>query len=289
MFAEEWPLMMFTLLSQLAIGTFIVLMIVRSLLGDKSTAAKLTNFGLKAVGPIMALALLLSFFHLGTPTGAFRSILNLGSSWLSREIFTAGGFFVLWGLTVYTLKKEGAGNGIGWLAVLAGVAAIFSMASIYNSSIRPAWANTHTFIAFFGATFVLGYAGAVAMIGHIMKGQNIPSEGMASLKKAGYLAIAAAIIPLVYLPVYLGSLNGGGEAAQASGQLLTNSYLFPLILRWVLSLAGVFMFVNLVNKQSKGARMLPAGAVLISLALVLVGEFIGRYVFYASGISIMVG
>ena len=98
MFAEEWPLMMFTLVSQLAIGSFLMLVLVRSLLTkqDPQGAAKLTNPGFKAVGVLMVVALLLSLFHLGTPTGAYRSILNLKSSWLSREILTAGGFLVFW-------------------------------------------------------------------------------------------------------------------------------------------------------------------------------------------------
>lgn len=82
MFAEEWPLMMFTLLSQLAIGTYVILLLIRMSLSksDARTAGQITNPGLKLTGPIMALTLIFSLFHLGTPMGAYRSILNLGSS-----------------------------------------------------------------------------------------------------------------------------------------------------------------------------------------------------------------
>ena len=291
MFNEEWPLMMFTLLSQLAVGIYLMLTIIRTLLGGKNskTANQITNFGMTAVGPLMGLALLFSLFHLGTPIGAYRSIGNLGSSWLSREILTAGGFLVLWVVSYYANKKEKAGVLLGWVTSIVGLLAIFSMASIYTSSIRPAWSNVHTYIAFFGTTLVLGCAGAVALIGHSVKGQLLSTEVMAILKKLGYVAVVASIIPLVYLPVFLANLNGGGTAAQASGMLLTGVYLFPLILRWVLSLVGVFMLVNVIYKQSKGARMLPANSILLAVTLILVGEFIGRYVFYASSVSIMIG
>ncbi|SHI81882.1 dimethyl sulfoxide reductase anchor subunit family protein [Desulfosporosinus lacus] len=291
MFAEEWPLMMFTLISQLAIGSFIMLVLIRSMLAkkDASSAQRLTSFGFLAVGPIMALALLFSLFHLGTPMGAYRSILNLSSSWLSREILTAGLFFVLWFATYKVYQKENAGNALGWITALVGLLTIFSMASIYSNSIRPAWSNAHTFIAFFGATLVLGYAGAAALIGHIAKGQTLSAEAMAALKKVGYAAAVALIIPLIYLPVYFGNLNSGDAAAQASSMLLSGSYLIPLVLRWVLSLIGVMMLINVIFKQSKGAKILPANSILLAVALILVGEFIGRYVFYASAVSIMIG
>lgn len=291
MFAEEWPLMMFTLISQLAIGSFILLVLVRSLLAPKDALAarNLTNFGIGAVGPLMALALIFSLFHLGTPFGAYRSLLNLGSSWLSREILTAGGFLVLWFFTYKAYQKESSGNSLGWLTSFVGLLTILSMASIYSNSIRPAWSNAHTFIAFFGATFVLGTAGAIALIGHIAKGQTLSSEAMAVLKKVCYVGAVALIIPLIYLPVFLGSLNSGDPAAQASSMLLTGSYLIPLIIRWAFSLVGVIMLTNLVLKQSKAGRILSANSILLAVALILVGEFIGRYVFYASAVSIMVG
>lgn len=291
MFAEEWPLMMFTFLSQLAVGSYLMLTIIRTLLGgkDSQTANQLTKFGMTAVGPLMGLALIFSLFHLGTPLGAYRSIANLGSSWLSREILTAGGFLVLWVVSYYAYKKENASNLLGWITSVVGLMAIFSMASIYASSIRPAWSNAHTYIAFFATTLVLGCAGAAALIGHSVKGQTLSVEAMDALKKVGYIAAVAVIIPLVYLPVFLSNLNGGDTAAKASSMLLTNSYLFPIILRWVISLVGVFILINVVYKQSKGARILPANSILLAVVLILVGEFIGRYVFYASSVSIMVG
>lgn len=290
MFAEEWPLMMFTLFSQLAIGSFILLVLVRSLLAknDAPSAKRLTNFGFLAVGPIMALALIFSLFHLGTPMGAYRSILNLGSSWLSREILTAGVFFVLWFVSYKAYQKENAGNTLGWVTSLVGLAAIFSMASIYGNSVRPAWDNANTYISFFGTTFALGSLGAASFIAYAAKGRALSPETSALLKKVSLIAVMAVILPLIYLPVFISGLGSGEGAAQASAQLLSGSYAITLVARGALSLIGAGLLFYGLSKAGT-AKTIPTNLVYLALVMVVIGEFIGRYVFYASAVSIMIG
>lgn len=290
MFAEEWPLMMFTLISQLAIGSFILLVLVRSMLAQKDAASakRLTNFGFLAVGPLMALALVFSIFHLGTPMGAYRSILNLGSSWLSREILSAGGFFVLWFASYKAYQKENTGSTLGWVTSLVGLVAIFSMASIYGNSVRPAWDNANTYIAFFGTTFALGSLGAASFIAYAAKGNTLSPETAALLKKVSLIGIVAVILPLVYLPVFISGLGSGEGAAQASAQLLSGSYAITLVARGILSVIGAgLLFYGLAKTAT--VRTIPTNLVYLALVMVVVGEFIGRYVFYASAVSIMIG
>ncbi|AFM02189.1 DMSO reductase anchor subunit [Desulfitobacterium dehalogenans ATCC 51507] len=286
-FAEEWPLMTFTLLSQLAIGLFIVLMLVKTSIGNQdSQASKAIRGGFTAVGPLTALALVFSLFHLGDPLGAPRSILNLGSSWLSREIMTAGGFFALWFVFWWLSRKGKESNALGWVTVLMGCAAVFSMASIYSSSIRPAWDNVNTYIAFFGATLAMGVLGAAGVIAFGLKGQT--SAGLAkALKNMSYLGVAAVLVPLAYLPVFISGLNGGGSTAEASAQILSES-MGVLAGRGVLSIAGAILLVAALNKGAKG-KALSTSTVYLALALVIAGEFIGRYLFYAMGVSPMIG
>lgn len=104
--------------------------------GDK-TPLEFTRFGFLAVGPVMALALIFSLFHLGSPALAFCAISNLGSSWLSREILFAVLFLVLWFATYSTLRKGKTVNFLGWMTALAGFVTVYSMAGIYAASIRP--------------------------------------------------------------------------------------------------------------------------------------------------------
>ncbi|TGE39339.1 DMSO reductase [Desulfosporosinus fructosivorans] len=290
MFAEEWPLMMFTLICQLAVGSYILLVLVRSILAQKDapSAKRLTSFGFLAVGPLMALALIFSLFHLGTPTGAYRSILNLGSSWLSREILTAGGFFVLWFVSYKAYQKETVGNGLGWLTSLVGLLVIFSMVNIYGTSVRPAWDNANTYIAFFGTTFALGSLGAASFIAYGAKGSALSPEILTILKKVSLIGIVAVIIQLIYLPVFISGLGSGVAASIASAQLLSGSYLFPLVVYGVLSLVGVGLLYYGLGKATN-TKSIPVNVVYLALIMVVVGEFIGRYVFYASAVSVMIG
>jgi len=287
LFAEEWPLMMFTLLSQFAVGTLTILFVLRLLVKDQVAKAKFTLPAIKIVVPVMAVALVLSLFHLGTPSGAYRSIFNLGSSWLSREILTAGGFFVLAAVCWAVYKNPAKGNALGLITALVGLAAVFCMASIYYNSVMPAWMSINTYVVFFGSTFVLGSLGALAVLALKFKGSEFSPEIKSAIKKVLVISIVALAVPLVYTPVFISGLSGGEAAARLSAQLFTGSYLAQLILRWLLSAAGVALLYVALAKKDK--PLAATNAVLLSLALVIVGEFLGRYVFYATAVPPVIG
>lgn len=288
-FAEEWPLMSFTLLSQLAVGTFIILMLIKTSMGNKdSQAAKAINFGFTAVGPITLLALIFSVFHLGDPLGAPRSILNLGSSWLSREILTSGGFLALWFAFWWLSRKGKESNALGWITALVGLSAVFSMASIYSSSVRPAWDNVNTYIAFFGATLTMGVLGASSTIIFGMKGNGLSTELTKSLKAMGYVGVVSVILPLIYLPMFISGLKGGDVTAVASAGILTGSTGL-LAISGVLLVVGIALLLYTLSKGGNQAKAVPTHIIYWALLLVLVGEFMSRYVFYAIGISPIIG
>lgn len=290
MFAEEWPLMMFTLLTQLAVGSFFMLVLVRTLLvkTEQKEANRFIQFGVKAVGVTMGIALVFSLFHLGTPSGAYRSILNLGSSWLSREILTAGGFFVLWFVIYLQLRKGNYSSALGWITSLIGLLVIYSMGSIYSTSVRPAWDNANTYLAFYGTTFLFGSVGATLSLFCSKKGTNLSDESLSTLKKVSIVGLVAVILPLVYLPVYISSLSGGNSAAMVSAQLLSGTYALTLVVRWILSVAGGVLLAYFISKLSK-KQPVSGNMLYLAFAAVILGEFIGRYVFYASAVSIMIG
>jgi anaerobic dimethyl sulfoxide reductase subunit C (anchor subunit) len=289
LFAEEWPLMTFTLLSQLAVGTFIILMLVKASLGSQaSQASKAINFGFTAVGPVTLLALIFSVFHLGDPLGAPRSILNLASSWLSREILTAGGFLVLWFAFWWLSHKGKESNALGWITALVGLTAVFSMASIYSSSIRPAWDNINTYIAFFGATLAMGVLGASSAIVYGMHGSALSSTLTISLKSMGYLGAAAVLLPLIYLPVFISGLKGGEAAAVASVQILTGN-MGMLVISGILLVLGIALLLHALFKGEPKVKSTFANFIYVALVLVLVGEFMCRYLFYAIGVSPIIG
>jgi len=289
MLAEEWPLLLFTLLTQFAIGTFVILILIRSHWNqDVTTESQLIRSGILIAGPVMAVALVLSVLHLGSPFGAYRAILNIGSSWLSREILITGVFFGLLVLCIYTHLVGKTSTILEKVTAIVGVAAVYSTASLYTHSIRPAWIDINTYITFFSTTLVLGALGAIGSIVFGTKGKNLSDEIGKVLKMIIYIAVFAILIPILYMPIFIAKLSGGGSAAMESAKLL-GGYAFPLLARWVLSLFGVGLLLYTLHKKDQSGQLLTMNMVYIGGSLVFAGEFIGRCLFYAIAVSVGIG
>ena len=124
---HEWPLVLFTLTVQLAVGLHLALLATKkptSGPGDpagsrpRSEAPRARSL---LVGVLMAAALAVSLLHLGAPLSAVHSLSNLEESWLSREILVVLVFLGLWGFRYWlgrrpgcrTLDGQGPGMGHG--------------------------------------------------------------------------------------------------------------------------------------------------------------------------------
>lgn len=286
-FSEEWPLMFFTLLTQFAVGTYIFIVVVRTFskkLGQEK-CMKLTGLGMTVTGPVMLAALILSLFHLGTPAGAYRAVLNWGSSWLSREILFAGLFFVLWFIG-YVMEKKGTWSQVlGWLNTVVGIAAIYSMSSIYASTVMPAWTDFNTYLSFFGTTAVFGAAGTVLFM--LLSKEEKNEQVMSVLKIVGITGIVAVLLQLIYLPIYASALAAEGAVGVKSLSVLAGNHLYTTVFRWILTAGGLAIILHGVFRKT----MTKAVAQLAAVAFVLVvaGEFLGRFIFYALGIPIDIG
>src|ERR1700742_2027822 len=95
---------------------------------DCHVASAALGFGLIALAP--------SLLHLGRPQLAFRAILGLRHSWLSREIVAFGAFAALTTLYAITVFAAGAAteSGIrvlGWSVAGTGAVAVFCSTMIY--------------------------------------------------------------------------------------------------------------------------------------------------------------
>jgi Fe-S-cluster-containing dehydrogenase component len=135
-FAHEWPLAIFTLLAALLVSVFSA-----SVFG-KVQPEPYSFIGAGVIG------MLLSLFHLGKKLRAWRAILNLKKSWLSREIFFFGAF---WGLSsIHLLFYQD--ELIAWAAAISGIIALFSIDKVYQLAIQPTpieMHSAHVFLSFF--------------------------------------------------------------------------------------------------------------------------------------------
>src|SRR5262249_13140921 len=87
----HWPLIVMLVLTQLSVGTFVVGIVLDDMLPGV-LAAMLRPFHSTGALMLGLLALVSSTCHLGRPHLAFRGILGLRHSWLSREILAFGLF-----------------------------------------------------------------------------------------------------------------------------------------------------------------------------------------------------
>ncbi|HOZ13868.1 MAG TPA: dimethyl sulfoxide reductase anchor subunit [Tenuifilaceae bacterium] len=114
---KEWPLVIFTLLSSLLVGWIVFL-----LFNPSST-----NYGYYFIG-LGLLGMGLSSLHLGKPFRAYRSIFNIKTSWLSREILFYS-LFVGLSSIVFLLSSN---LFLILLTVLVGVLLLIAIEYVYS-------------------------------------------------------------------------------------------------------------------------------------------------------------
>ena len=297
---SELPLVIFTIIAQMSVGSFVVLGLIH-LFGARTGRGaidKVSDPALYAIGPILVLGLLASMTHLGTPIRAINALRHLDSSWLSREILFGLLFAAIGGAFAFTqwfkwltprLRQALAG-----LAALVGLALIWSMTMVYLLPTVPAWDSWATPARFFATTFLLGslaVGAALVVTADVRRRRGAAADEvserviMSSLRGIAIGAIAMLGVEFVVLPLYLGKLATDGSAATtASAGTLVTTYGSYAVVQLVLVFLGVALlgvFLSRLAKRFSTARML-ALAPVAAFVLVFAGEIIGRMLFYAS-------
>jgi anaerobic dimethyl sulfoxide reductase subunit C (anchor subunit) len=300
MHVSEWPLVVFTILAQMAVGSFVVLGAVQLLArrhSDVATVDKLSRPALYAIGPVMVGGMLASLFHLGNPLNVFNVLNGLGSSWLSREIFFGSAFAVA-GAAFAVCQWR------GWLTpllrqVLAGVTAaiglvlVLSMSMVYMLDTVPAWNTWLTPLTFFVTAFLLGslaVGAAFVVEGWVRKARGKESDPAiealtrGTLRGVGIASIVLLAVEFVTIPTYSLWLTTDGSAAagQSAAALMAGGGAWFVARLVLVALgAGVLGFF-LYRTASKGTEKILAITAVSAFALVLVAETLGRVLFYNS-------
>ena len=288
---HEWPLVLFTLTVQLAVGFHLALLAV----GELSPRGHAVEPGRRRVrraslmvGMLMTAALTISLLHLGTPLNAIHTLANLDDSWLSREILAALVFLGLWGMGFWLEEHPGrspwAGRAAAWGAGVAGIILIWVMARIYMVPARPLWDHWLTGAGFLLTAILLGgAAGAVVLRAPLEPGGNtgrVLATPVIPLLAAGLAAALAQVGVTLVHPLTLELLGSPGEGSMA-------------IFRLLLLLAGSFFLMvplfRRVPRDLSGAGIRPGSSVrwaVAALALLGASELLGRMLFYSVAMSI---
>lgn len=288
---KEWPLIAFTLLSQTAVGFFLLFTVPLALSGTGTGAADVRLLRLRSLVFVLALlaaAAALSFFHLGNPFNAYRALNNVRTSRLSREIFFELLVLSVLGLLAL-LEWKRMGNsgalsliGLYLLAALAGVGLVWTMASIYRLEAVPVWNNAMTPFSFFMTAFVLGALGSAAAPAFklLREGEGVPPF----VGRFPMNAAALALLVLNFAGVVLFDPNFGirriGRREIDPGPSRVFTRLYGLRLAFLLSAAAAVVLTILAKPPltpSSPVQHLMIWAFVAALA----SETLGRVLFYA--------
>lgn len=305
MTTHDWALIVFTILTQMAVGSFVVLGIVHFFAARSSGMAeadRLSDRALLAIGPVIVLALVASLFHLGNPVNAYRAITNLNSSWLSREIFCAvlftgiGAIFAL--MQWRKLGTFAVRNLLAWIAAIVGLVLVYVMSNVYLVPTQPAWDTLATPVSFFVTSFLLGaLAIASAFVANYVYMQRKTPDSVSvqstllrqSLRWIGLTSIVLLGLEIVVTPLQVAYVASGTDSAgAASVALLFNQFGVILGLRLVLVFAGagILGLFMVLNAQKPERERLLGYLSYATFALVLISEVLGRFMFYAAHIKI---
>ena len=165
----HWPLIIMLVLTQLSVGAFLVGELLHAnLLGSTSLAHVLPIHALSALG-FGVLSLAAATLHLGRPLLAYRAVLGLRHSWLSREIVAFALFAKLAAIYAAMLWFYPQLATTAWPLVLggsvvaAGLAGVFCSIMIYVYTRRPFWSGSQTFVKFSLTTVWLGLSAVLTV------------------------------------------------------------------------------------------------------------------------------
>ncbi|HDT13529.1 MAG TPA: hypothetical protein ENO03_04145 [Candidatus Aminicenantes bacterium] len=278
---REWPLVVFTVLGQMAVGVFWLFhlpFLVRfrtPLYGWRTSWL----FVLAFVGLVTALAAAVSFFHLRHPLRARFAVSNLRSSWLSREILGELAFMALVAASGWLAWTRAPAPGLIWALLVAGCLAggffLVSMIRLYMLPTLPAWRGAHTPLSFVMTTLALG-ALATEIIVRAVAGPGVFGP---DLMVGASIVIAAGILAAALLAPRHGVLGARPVPSLRPPGVPPRSFHWARLA--CLGTGLVFAVADIASGAGHIMNEKGAGApLLLAFAFVLAGEAAGRLHFY---------
>jgi formate dehydrogenase iron-sulfur subunit len=277
------PLVVMLVLTQLSVGAFVVDAIASRWLGEQVRATLQPSHALVALA-VGLVALAASVFHLGRPRYAFRAVLGLRTSWMSREIVAFGLFApaaIAYAAVSFARFGEhasiagGVHEALGWTVAALGVVGIACSVLIYRATRKPWWGGSITGFKFFMTAAVLGLATTILTA-------SIANHGGAStdlVTTLSHLVVAASAVKIAgELAVFLHLRDKRYTALRRSALLLRHDLRAWTVARLAaIALGGIAL--PLANVHGSLALA------IASFALLVIGELCERTLFFAAASS----
>jgi len=289
----HWPLLAMLVLTQLSVGAFLVALIL-----EPNDAPELFQSirPLNAVGALGFgfLALATSVLHLGRPQYAFRALIGLRHSWLSREILAFGLFALL--ASLYAAANFAGAisprilHGLGAAVAVSGLAGVVCSVCVYAVTRRALWNGAATTARFLLTTALLGIATFLTslMLASIVGG-SLSARELIALRGGTLcqLLMVVAAVKLVFEAALFRHLQSRTNTSlKRSARLMLGPLSNATLARFGCGILGgicmpAFLLGNLQRDPPPGDLQL---ALIVVLAFVacLIGELLERYLFFAA-------
>lgn len=276
---HEWPLMVFTVLGQCVAGGFIVMALALLTGVSDRVQQKRVHWAMIVLWVLMGIGFMASVLHLGSPLRAFNSLNRIGESALSNEIasgsvfFAVGGFW--WLVTVLGKMPQALGKIWMMLTMILGVFFVWMMCKVYLIDTVPTWYSVYTPLSFFLTMFIGG-----PLLGYLLlRVAGVTGWGMRLLPAISLLAVVVSSMVVMLQGMDLATIHSSIMQASA----LVPEY--GALMSWRLLVLALALACWIIP-QLKGGQANPA-VLTFAFVLVIVGELIGRGVFY--GLHMTVG
>lgn len=289
------PLVIMLVLTQLSVGAFLTGSILEYLLSTETTevmtrlnATSALLFGLVALGA--------STLHLGRPLYAFRGILGLKHSWLSREILAFGVFTgaalsyaILTWVSASTFPELRHWQPLaGCIVSLLGGAGIFCSVMIYVFTKREFWSFESTAFKFSLTTILLGITTTWLVILVLNLSDDSPESNLL-LTQAGPVLSKALIVTAFIKLMFEASLfrylfRRQNTPLKRSALLMSGELSNVTLARFACGiLGGILMPAFLLSNQSQPIQQLQLLIMVCIMFLAcLAGELLERYLFFSA-------
>jgi Fe-S-cluster-containing dehydrogenase component/DMSO reductase anchor subunit len=300
----HWPLVVMLVLTQLSVGAFIAGLLFEQLAEanvDPPTYSLLWSLHASTSLLFGLMALAASIFHLGRPLYAFRALLGLGHSWLSREIVAFTLFAAL--ATIYAgVLATQAWNGVilpegkildrslGSAVGLSGTVGLFCSAMIYVFTRRECWSFMRVMVRFLLTSSLLGVA--AGWLSLLLAAMARPSSQLIDfLRQYGSVLCEALIVTtmvkLVWeAAIFLHLLSSRMTPLRRSALLLTQDLAKAAVARFALGLLGgvLLPMVGMNALPALSIERLPQfiATTVLLFATCLAGELLERYLFFTA-------
>ncbi|MCC7338960.1 MAG: dimethyl sulfoxide reductase anchor subunit [Pirellulaceae bacterium] len=308
------PLVWMLVLTQMSVGAFVVERLLNGHMltpvsGSPIVASGVTRLiHLGAAFALGVLGLAAGTLHLGRPLYAFRAILGLRTSWLSREILgfglfaTTSAIYVAASVLVSFQLDSSFGfsmpswlpSAFGNLAMSLGLVAVMTSVMIYVATRRPMWTLGSTTAKFLSTAILLGLP--LSLLISLVATYLDAHQTIASLMRSSGQVLCRAVIAMTAIKLMSELLfvlhlrDPQMTARKRSAQLLVGVLSLLVLRRFFFGIVGGIALPALLLGESLIASeryhpLFVVAAAALSVTLLFIGELHERYLFFTANVT----